>query len=124
MYVIAGYSIYLICSLVTVLYVGRTLHSNGKVYLFSECSSIEMSNSANNFLYVGYCLVNTGFAFFFLQTTNQVDSFTKLLEFILESQGIIFFSLGIMHFINVIFAPKIIMYFLNKRALTFKNNQS
>jgi hypothetical protein len=120
MYVIVAYTIYLICSLITVVVVGKILHTNGKVYLFGECSSHEMSASANNFLYVGYCLVNTGFAFYFLRSAENLNSLTQLLEFIIESQGIIFFSLGSLHFINIIYVPKIIMYFLNKR-LTIKN---
>jgi hypothetical protein len=120
MYAIAAYSIYLICSLITVIVVGKTLHTNGKVYLFGECSSGEMSASANNFLYVGYCLVNTGFAFYFLQSAENLNSITRLLEFILESQGIIFFSLGILHVVNLIYVPKIIIYFLNKRLTAKK----
>jgi hypothetical protein len=78
-----------------------------------------MSTSANNFLYMGYCLVNTGFAFFFLHSAN-VSTLSQLLEFITFSQGTIFFSLGLLHLFNIIFAPKIILHFLNKKLLTYK----
>lgn len=115
MYTVIAYIIYLACSAVTVLIVGKSLHRNGKTYLFGECIDEQMSTSANNFLYVGYCLVNTGFAFFFLRTTTALTSFAQVAEFIATSQGIIFLSLGIMHFINVLFAPKIILYFLDKK---------
>jgi hypothetical protein len=120
MYTIFAYIIYLSFSAITVIVVGKSLHRNGKHYLFGECSNEEMSDSANNFLYVGYCLVNTGFAFFFLNSAGNMTELSQVLEFISYSQGTIFFSLGLMHFVNIIFAPRIIMYFLNKKLLTTK----
>jgi hypothetical protein len=123
MYTISAYITYLSISAITVLIVGKNLHRNGKNYLFGECSNTEMSESANNFLYVGYCLVNTGFAFFFLRSAGNMISFAQVLEFIGDSQGIIFFSLGITHLINIIIVPKIILYFLNKRLLITKNQK-
>lgn len=116
MYQILAYIIYLVFSLVTVLVVGKSLHRQGKVFLFAECPDASLSNSANNFLYVGYCLVNTGFAFYFLNTTGSITNFLSLLEFISVSEGIIYLSLGIMHVLNVIFTPRIISFFLSKKS--------
>lgn len=115
MYQILAYIIYLTFSLITVLVVGKSLHRQGKVFLFAECPDEDLSNSANNFLYIGYCLVNTGFAFFFLNTTGSISNFMELLEFIATSEGIIYISLGFMHVLNVIFAPRIISFFLAKK---------
>ncbi|MBA3680608.1 MAG: hypothetical protein H0W73_05515 [Bacteroidetes bacterium] len=124
MYTIIAYIIYLLCSLITVFVIGNILRQNGKAYLFGECPDAEMSNSANNFLYIGYCLINSAFAFFFLRSTSAISSFVQVIEFIVSSQGIIFFTLGIIHYLNIIFAPKIILYFLNKKLLTNKNQKS
>lgn len=115
MYQILAYIIYLAFSLITVLVVGKSLHRQGKVFLFAECPDESLSNSANNFLYVGYCLVNTGFAFYFLNTSGSITNLLELLEFIVTSEGIIYVSLGFMHVINVIFAPRIISFFLAKK---------
>lgn len=115
MYTIIAYIIYLSCSIITVFVVGGILHRNGKVFLFGECSDLQLSQSANNFLYMCYCMINTAFALFFLGTTKGLVSLAQVLEFIATSQGTIFLSLGIMHFVNVIFAPRIITHFLNKR---------
>lgn len=123
MYTVIAYIVYLACSAVTVLIVGKSLHRNGKVYLFGECMDEAMSLSANNFLYVGYCLLNTGFAFFFLRTTNALLSLAQVVEFIATSQGTIFLTLGVMHFINILFAPKIIMYFIQKKLNINLKNQ-
>jgi len=115
MYQILAYIIYLSLSLLTVLVVGRNLHRNGKEFLFGECPDEALSNSTNNLLYIGYCLVNTGFAFYFLNASGTIGSFAQLLEFIATSEGIIFLSLGVLHILNVILAPRIISFFLAKK---------
>lgn len=115
MYQILAYIIYLSFSLITVLVVGKNLHRNGKDFLFAECPDENLSTSANNFLYVGYCLVNAGFAFYFLNSSGKILNFMQTLEFVMSSEGIIFLSLGFLHIINIIFAPRIISFFLNKK---------
>lgn len=115
MYQILAYIIYLAFSLITVLIVGKSLHRNGKDFLFSECPDENLSTSANNFLYIGYCLINTGFAFYFLNSSGHITNLVQLLEFIATSEGIIFLSLGCLHIINVILAPRIISFFLTQK---------
>ena len=115
MYQIISYIIYLTISLVTILVVGKSLHHNGKDFLFSECPDENLSTSTNNFLYIGYCLVNTGFAFYFLNSTHQITNLIQLLDFIALSEGTVFLSLGILHIINVILAPRIISFILMKK---------
>ncbi len=114
MYTILAYLIYLSISLITVLLVGKNLHRNGKSFLFAECPDEELSASTNNLLYVGYCLVNTGFAFYFLNSSRSIVSLSELIEFITASEGIIFLSLGILHMLNVILAPRILSFFYSK----------
>jgi len=115
MYNVSAYLIYLSLSLTTVLWVGKILHRNGKDYLFVECTDKRMAEASNNFLYAGYCLVNTGFAFYFLNTCETLLNFTDVLEFITHATGIIYSSLGIVHFLNMLFVPKIVNGITNKR---------
>ncbi len=117
MYNITAYLIYLSLSLVTVIWVGKILHRNGKDYLFVECTDKHMAEASNNFLYVGYCLVNTGFAFYFLNTCETLLNFADVLEFITHTTGIIYTSLGIVHFLNMLFVPKIVNGITNKRNI-------
>lgn len=115
MYQILSYIIYLSISLVTVLVVGKNLHRNGKAFLFGGCPDETLSTSTNNLLYIGYCLVNTGFAFYFLNASGTIATLSQLLEFIATSEGIIFLSLGALHILNVLLAPRIISFFLIKK---------
>ena len=115
MHTIIAYIIYLLFSLLTVIFVGNILHRNGEAFLFAECPDKELSHSANNFLYIGYCLVNTGFAFYFLNPSNAICTTSQVIEFMATSEGIIFLSLGVLHIFNLVFAPRILSFFLAKK---------
>ncbi len=117
MYNITAYIIYLSLCLLTILWVGKILHSNGKDYLFAECTDKHMGEASNNFLYAGYCLVNSGFAFYFLNTCETLLNFTDVVEFITHTTGIIYTSLGFVHFLNMLFVPKIVNMITNKRNI-------
>ena len=117
MYNAIAYIIYLSLTLITILWVGKILHKNGKDYLFAECPDKALSEASNNFLYAGYCLVNSGFAFYFLNTCETLSDFTGVAEFITRTTGIIYTSLGIVHFPNMLFVPKIINLIINKRNI-------
>lgn len=124
MYTIVAYLFYLFLSVFTVVGVGRSLHRQGKIYLFGECPDDKLSTSTNNFLYIGYCLLNTGFALFFLGTGKPLASLTESIEFVAASQGIIFLTLGLLHFLNILLAPKIVRALLEKKLLTNKTRKS
>ena len=118
MYTISAYIIYLLCSFLVVVWVGKILHTNGKAYLFEECPDKAISESANNLLYVCYCLVNTGFAFYHLDTCGSLHSVSEVLEFLTRSEGFILITLAIMHYINMLFAPMAISFFIKRNELS------
>ncbi|MBS1635004.1 MAG: hypothetical protein JST26_03710 [Bacteroidetes bacterium] len=117
MYTIIAYILYLLCSFLIVVWVGKILHTNGRAYLFEECPDKAISEAANNLLYVGYCLVNTGFAFYHLDTCGQMSGIADVVEFMADSEGFILITLSILHFINMFFAPKIISLFIKRNEL-------
>jgi hypothetical protein len=117
MYNIIAYIIYLSLSLFTVLWVGKILRRNGKDYLFAECPDRSLSEASNNFLYIGFCLLNSGFAFYFLNTCETLLNFVDVIEFITCTTGFIYVTLGFIHFINMLLAPRIINLFISKRNI-------
>lgn len=118
MYNVIAYSAYLACSLVVVLWVGRILHRNGKAYLFEECPDQLVSEAANNILYVCYCLLNAGFAFYDLNACHRLNSLAEIIEFLASSEGFLLLVLGFMHLLNLLFAPKVISLFISKKQFT------
>lgn len=122
MYNSIAYILYLLCSLVVVIRVGRILHRNGRLFLEDTCPDKHLADSTNNLLYVGYCLMNTGFAFYQLNSLHTLKNFTDVIEFIASSEGFILVTLGIMHFLNMLIVPKIILFFADTKNII--TNQS
>src|SRR5690349_20562823 len=110
MYTVLSYLLYIVASLFTILVVGRHLHRDGKVFLFGECDDLQLSVSANNFLFLCYVLLNSGFALLFLRHTSAIDTPQLVIEFLASSQGSIFLTLGLLHFINVLTVPRILKF--------------
>jgi hypothetical protein len=124
MYALLSYLLYIVSSLFTILIVGRQLHGDGKTFLFEECEDVQLSISANNFLYLCYVLLNSGFALLFLKNTPAIETLQNALEFLASSQGFIFLSLGSLHFLNLLTVPRVLKLYLKNKSLTSKNQKS
>ena len=61
-YTVITYSIYLVIALSVTVWVARTLHKNGRIFLV-DCfrGNQELADSVNHLLVVGFYLVNIGF---------------------------------------------------------------
>ncbi|MDP2386279.1 MAG: hypothetical protein Q8M29_07900 [Bacteroidota bacterium] len=117
MYNSIAYIIYLLCSLFVVIWIGRILHRNGKLFLEETCPDKQLADSTNNILYVCYCLMNSGFAFYHLNSFATLKDLNDVIEFIATSEGFILITLGVMHFLNMLIVPKIIMFFADTSKL-------
>jgi site-specific recombinase len=61
MYIVWSYSAYLIISLAITIWVARTLHKNGRLFLIEAFhSNSELADSVSRLLLVGFYLVNIG----------------------------------------------------------------
>ncbi len=115
-YILISYSIYLLLTLVLVVWVARTLFRNGKVFLIDIFhGNKELSNAVNNLLLVGFYLVNSGYAEFTLTVEKNIDNARQLIEELSIKIGAIILILGAMHFLNMM-----IFFKLRKRALDEK----
>jgi hypothetical protein len=115
-YIVTAYSIYLPIAVALTIWVARTLHNNGKVFLVDIFhGQSELAVSVNKLLQVGFYLLNLGFAIIrleimpdwkydsvsgtnMLQEVNNVQSMMEVLSYKLG--GFILF-LGLMLFINL-----------------------
>lgn len=113
-YIVIAYSIYLPVALALTIWVARTLHTNGKVFLndiFHQQN--ELAASVNKLLQVGFYLINVGFAVIRLKieqvrvydpitnlpTVELVDSVQKVLEVLSYKLGGFTLMLGLILFI-------------------------
>jgi hypothetical protein len=84
MYIVWTYFAYVVISLAVTIWVARTLHKNGRIFLIDAFhSNIELADSVNHLLLVGFYLVNIGYVTLALRTSVNL---ANLRESIVERQ--------------------------------------
>ena len=96
------YAAYFLVSLGMTIWVARTLHKNGRLFLVEAFSgNQEMADSVNHLLLVGFYLVNLGFVLLFLRIGSKPADIVEGVEYISTKLGIVILVLGGMHFFNM-----------------------
>jgi hypothetical protein len=101
-HMILTYSLYVALSVILTIWVARTLHKNGKVFLVSSFNGNDaLADSVNHLLVVGFYLVNLGFVCLYLKLAKTVTSGQEVFEGLAGKLGIVLLVLGVMHFFNL-----------------------
>ena len=96
------YLIYLAISVTLTVWVAKTLHKNGRIFLVDAFLGNEpLADSINHLLVVGFYLVNIGFVNLALKYGEKPDTLQGLLEALSTKEGIVMLVLGAMHFFNL-----------------------
>jgi len=99
---VATYLVYLFVSLLLTVWVGRTLHQNGRIFLVDAFRGNEpLADSINHLLLVGFYLVNAGYVVLALKEGTQPASAQEVLEVLSRKVGSVLLGLGAMHFFNL-----------------------
>ena len=93
---------YLIISIALTVWVARTLHRNGRVFLV-DCfhGHTELADSVNHLLVVGFYLINFGFVALALRFGVSAASLQEAIETLSTKIGLVLLVLGFMHFFNL-----------------------
>lgn len=101
------YAAYVVISIAITVWVARTLHRNGRIFLVdSFLGNEKLADSVNHLLVVGFYLVNLGFVAMFLRYGSKPESTREAIEFLSSKVGIVLLVLGGMHFMNIIIFSK------------------
>jgi hypothetical protein len=96
------YIVYAVASLGMTIWVARTLHKNGRVFLVDAFhGNTELADSVNHLLVVGFYLINIGFVSLFLKTAEEIEGLRGGIELFSGKFGVVLVVLGIMHFFNL-----------------------
>jgi hypothetical protein len=107
------YLIYLILSLSLTVWVAKTLHKNGRIFLVDTFLGNEpLADSINHLLVVGFYLINIGYVSLALREGQMPVDLQGVLETLSRKVGIVLLVLGGMHFFNLLVFSK-----MRKRAL-------
>jgi hypothetical protein len=94
--------LYLAISIGLTVWVGRTLHSRGRVFIVDAADGNEtLADSINGLLVVGFYLLNFGFVTLALRYGAKPHSLSESIEFLATKVGLVLIVLGVMHFFNL-----------------------
>ncbi len=100
--VVVTYALYLAISVVLTVWVGKTLHKNGRIFLVDAFAGNEpLADSVNHLLVVGFYLVNSGFVALAIKVGLRPQDLAALFETVSIKVGTVLLVLGGMHFFNL-----------------------
>ncbi len=112
-YIVCTYALYLAISIALTVWVAKTLHKNGRLFLVDAFHGNEpLADSINHLLLVGFYLINVGYVTLALKYGDKAASVQELLEVLSTKIGAVLLILGGMHFFNLYVFNK-----MRKRAL-------
>ena len=99
---VISYALYLALAIPLTLWVARTLHKNGRIFLV-ECfrGNEALADSVNHLLVVGFYLINIGFVSLYLKLAQEVADTRGVFEALSGKLGVVILVLGGMHFFNL-----------------------
>ncbi|HST86700.1 MAG TPA: hypothetical protein VLL08_33485 [Kineosporiaceae bacterium] len=99
---VTTYLVYLLISLALTVWVGRTLHANGALFLVDVFrGNTELAKAVNHLLVVGFYLINLGFVSLTLRISDPPSSAQGSIESLSIKIGSVLLVLGILHLGNV-----------------------
>ena len=101
------YIAYLLISVALTIWVARTLHKNGRIFLVDSLLGNEpLADSVNHLLVVGFYLINIGFVTLALKYGDKATDARTALEILSTKVGLVLVVLGVMHFFNLFIFSK------------------
>jgi len=101
--IVAAYLVYIAISVTLTIWVARTLHKRGAIFLVDAFhGNAELASSVNHLLVVGFYLINIGFVSLALKTEGTILTARGAIEMVSDKLGIVLLVLGAMHFFNLI----------------------
>ena len=100
--VVVHHIIYILISATLTIWVGRTLFTNGRIFLVDSFNGNEpMADSVNHLLIVGFYLINFGIVSLFLKLGSNPENIIDFIELMSVKIGIVLLILGGMHYFNM-----------------------
>lgn len=100
--IVIAYAVYLLISVTLTVWVARTLHKRGAIFLVDAFQgNAELAASVNHLLVVGFYLINIGFVSLALKSNALVTTSRSAIEMLSDKLGCVMLILGGMHFFNL-----------------------
>ncbi|MDM7923220.1 MAG: hypothetical protein QUS14_13045 [Pyrinomonadaceae bacterium] len=117
--IVITYGVYILLSVFLTVWVARTLHKNGRVFLVEVFNGDEaLADSVNHLLVVGFYLINLGYVSLALKIGDEIANAQAGIEALSWKIGMVMLVLGGMHFFNLIIFQRI-----HRKPRFFRKNQ-
>ena len=101
-YTVWAYLVYVVASVALTVWVARTLHRNGRIFLVDAFHGNEpLADSVNHLLVVGFYLINIGYVTLALKFSEMPVDMQTAIELLSTKIGLVLLVLGGMHFMNM-----------------------
>ena len=102
-YPVWSYLVYVGMSVALTVWVARTLHRNGRIFLVDAFHGDEtLADSVNHLLVVGFYLINIGYVSLALRYGARPVDLQTAIELLSTKVGLVLLVLGGMHFMNML----------------------
>ena len=106
--IVITYAAYVVISVFLTVWVARTLHKNGRVFLIEVFGGDEaLADSVNHLLVVGFYLINFGYVTLALKIRGAIGNTQEGIEALSWKIGLVLLVLGGMHFFNLLIFQRI-----------------
>ena len=106
--IVVTYLSYVCLSVALTVWVARTLHKNGRIFLVDVFHGNEaLADSVNHLLVVGFYLINFGYVTLALKLGYPVETAQEGIEALSWKVGLVLLVLGAMHFFNLLVFTRI-----------------
>jgi hypothetical protein len=100
--IVIAYMVYLLISVTLTIWVARTLHQRGAIFLVDAFhGNQELAASVNHLLVVGFYLINIGFVSLALKSDAHIETSRAAIEMLSSKLGWVLLIVGGMHFFNL-----------------------
>lgn len=97
-----AYLLYVAITVPLTVYVARTLHRHGALFLRQVFpGNHPLADAVNHLLVVGFYLLNLGYVALFLRTGPEVNGAAEIMEMVSRKVGVVSIVLGTVHLANV-----------------------
>src|SRR4030081_3672704 len=90
MYIVYSYFTYLAVSLTVTVWVARTLHKRGRIFLVDAFhGNAELADSIHHLMLVGFYLINVGYVALALKSTENPTDLRQAIEVVSDKLGLV-----------------------------------
>ncbi len=99
--VVGLYLVYTAVAIGLVIWLGRTLYTNGTIFLRDVFEDVEVARAVNHLLVIGFYLLNLGFALILYRVSDRSQTLTGAVNGLVVQIGTLLLSLGLIHLANM-----------------------